>query len=58
MRRMKKLILVLGVAGALNFSCSSTITRSLRDAALAGASDFLTGFTTDTLNRFLGSDGG
>ena len=58
MKRMKKLILVLGVAGAVNFSCSGTITRSLRDAALDGVSGFLTEFTTDTLNAFFGSDGG
>lgn len=57
MRRMKKLILILGVAGALNFSCSGMITRSLRDAVLAGVSGFLTEFTTDTLNNALSGGG-
>ena len=57
MRRMKKLILILGVAGALNFSCTGMITRSLRDAVLAGVSGFLTEFTTDTLNNALSGGG-
>ena len=56
MTRIKKWLLVLGVAGTINFSCYGMLSQSLFNAAVDGASDFVAGYTTDTLASALVSD--
>ena len=51
-RKTAALVLAVATPGSLMFSCSGTFTRDFRDAASAGALDFVTQTTTDVLNSW------
>ena len=52
-QKMAALMLVVATPGSLMFSCSGTFTRDLRDAASAGALDFVTQTTFDALSAWI-----
>lgn len=52
-RKMAALMLAVATPGSLMFSCSGTFRRDFRDAASAGALDYVTQTTFDVLDSWL-----
>ena len=52
-RKMAALMLAVATPGSLMFSCSGQLTRDFRDAASAGAVDFVTQATFDVLSSWV-----
>lgn len=49
-RKMAALLLAVAAPGFMVFSCTGTVGRQFRDAALAGAANFVTAETFDILS--------
>jgi len=58
MKRWKKYLLVVALTGPAFtlHSCSTVVGRSLRDAAVDGAANFVQATTTEVLDRWLGPE--
>lgn len=54
MNKLKRVSMLLGITGSMLFGMSCT--TQLRDAVTAGALDFVTGTTTDTLSAVVSPD--
>ncbi len=53
-RKMAALMLAVATPGSLMFSCAGQLTRDFRDAASAGAVNFVTQATFDVLDSWIG----
>jgi|GEM_PF-2183124 len=51
-RKLAALILVAATPGSMMFSCSGTVGREFRDAAISGATNFVNQATFDILDFF------